>query len=144
MSDLGAFRRRFRYHAWATATLAEAVGDVPDALRPFAHALVADRVWLLRLRGEPTEGVALWTDLDGDECRALARRNAEAYTRLLDGGVDLDAPASGQTSGGARPGPVRPTPMGRRGDERRAAPPPSGQRSAPSWTRVRFIWAISR
>ena len=101
MSDLDSLRRRFRYHAWATATLADAVGDVPGALRPLAHALVADRVWLLRLEGEPTAGIDLWPDLDADGCRALARRNAEAYARFLDGPLDLGALAAYRTSGGA-------------------------------------------
>lgn len=84
--------RRFRYHAWATSQLADAVGADPveSALRPLAHALTADRVWLLRLRGEPTEGVALWPALDADGICALARRNAGAWTALLaPGGADL-------------------------------------------------------
>ena len=101
VSDLDSFRRRFRYHAWATSTLAASVHGVHAALRPLGHALLADRVWLLRLRGEPTGGVALWPDLDGAACRALARRNAGAYAALLDGVADLDGVASYRTSGGA-------------------------------------------
>ena len=101
MDRLDSLRRRFRYHAWATATLAGAVTDVPSALRPLAHALVADRVWLLRLRGEPTGGVALWPDLDADGCRALARRNAAAYAEVLAAPPDLDAAVAYATSSGA-------------------------------------------
>ena len=100
MDPADSLRRRFRYHAWATATLAEAVAGVPSALRPLAHALVADRVWLLRLRGEPTAGVALWPDLDADGCRALARRNAAAYADLLAAPPDLDGTVSYTTSSG--------------------------------------------
>lgn len=85
MSELSSVRRRFRYHAWATHSLVEAVARSPGAaLRPLAHALVADRVWLLRLRVEPTEGLALWPDHDAPACRALAQRNAEAYADYLD------------------------------------------------------------
>lgn len=91
-----ALRRRFRYHAWANARLADALGGAPPeaARRPLAHALTADRVWLLRLHGEPTEGVALWPALDGAGCRALARRNAEAWEVFLTpGGEPLGAAA---------------------------------------------------
>jgi uncharacterized damage-inducible protein DinB len=80
------YARRFRYHAWAGSALAAALpaADAPAAVRPLAHALVADRLWLLRIRAEPTEGVLLWPDLDAQGCRALARRNAAAYAALLD------------------------------------------------------------
>ena len=101
VSDIASFRRRFRYHAWATSALAASADGVPTGLRPLGHALTADHVWLLRLRGEPTGGVALWPDLDGAACRALARRNAGAYAALLDGPTDLDGVASYRTSGGA-------------------------------------------
>ena len=86
---LAPIRRRFLYHAWATARLADALPDVQGeaACSPLAHALTADRVWLLRLRGEPTDGIDLWPVLDASACRSLARRNADAYDDLLD---DLD------------------------------------------------------
>lgn len=85
MVDLASVRRRFRYHRWAMQTLVAAVQQTPapGALRPLAHTLVADRVWLLRLRSDPTEGLALWPNLDADGCQALARRNADAYAALL-------------------------------------------------------------
>lgn len=105
MSPLDRVRRRFRYHAWATAALAEALQQAPAeaALRPFAHALTADRVWLLRLRGEPTDGVALWPTLDGASCAALARRNADAYAAYLAPLAPdaLERPVAYQTSQGA-------------------------------------------
>ena len=101
MSALESLRRRFRYHAWATATLAEAARPSDAARRPLAHALTADRVWLLRLRGEPTEGVALWPALGADGVVALARLNAEATAAYL-GGLDrLDRAVAYRTSGGA-------------------------------------------
>ena len=102
MDVLASLRRRFRYHTWATATLAEVVADAGDplALRPLAHALTADRVWLLRLRGQPSEGVALWPDLDAEGCRSLARRNAEAYAELLASTDDPDATVTYETTDG--------------------------------------------
>jgi len=58
---------------------------------PLAHALIADRVWLLRLRGDSTDGVALWPDLDASAIRALTLRNADAYAVYLNDLVDVDA-----------------------------------------------------
>lgn len=105
MLPLDALRRRFRYHTWAMRTQGEALVQTPDpaALRLFAHTLVADRVWLLRLRGESTEAVVLWPDLDAAGSVALAHRNADAYAaylgRLTE--ADLVATATYRTSKGA-------------------------------------------
>lgn len=79
------FSRRFRFHAWATDRLANALpdGGAGAARVPLAHALVADRVWLHRLEGISTDGVDLWPDLDVRACRALARRNADDYAAYL-------------------------------------------------------------
>lgn len=105
MADLAPFRRRFRYHAWATGLLTEAVGQRPSsgARRPLGHALVADRIWLLRLRGEPTNGLVLWPELDAAGCRALAHRNAEAYAEYLGAlsEATLDETVAYQNSKGA-------------------------------------------
>lgn len=67
---------------------------------PLAHALVADRVWLLRLQGDSTDGVALWPDLDPSAIRALALRNADAYALYLNGLEDLEATIDYTTSRG--------------------------------------------
>lgn len=81
-----ALRRRVRYHTWAMATLADALADAdaPRALRPFAHALAADQIWLRRLRGEPTDGVAVWPELSADGCRQRAADDAADLTALFD------------------------------------------------------------
>ncbi len=76
------------------ARLASALPDngAESARVPLAHALVADRVWLLRLRGDSTDGVALWPDLDASAIRTLAGRNADAYADYLNDLHDDDAP----------------------------------------------------
>ena len=89
-SDL---HRRFRYHTWALECLARTLptSEAEAARIPLAHTLVADRVWLLRLRGDSTDGVALWPDLDASAIRALARRNAAAYALYLNDLDDVEA-----------------------------------------------------
>lgn len=92
MSALAHLRRRFRYHAWASRTLAEALvaTPAPDALRPFAHTLAAEGLWLLRLNSAPTHGMAVWPALDATECRDEARAVARRYAAYLEG-LDDDA-----------------------------------------------------
>ncbi len=99
MPPLDTFRRRFAYHHWATHALAAVLLDDEtheSARALLAHACTADRVWLLRLRGEPTEGVALWPAPASADIRDLARRNAEAFSLYLDvlTADDLDATAA--------------------------------------------------
>ena len=48
-----------------------------------AHVCTADGVWLRRLRGESTVGTELWPDLAPRDVGALARANAEEWSRYL-------------------------------------------------------------
>ena len=61
----------------------------PDALRPVAHALAADRVWWCRLTGTPVD-TPVWPDLDADGCRALFAETAAGWRQYL-GGLTHDA-----------------------------------------------------
>ena len=101
MDPLAAARRRFRHHAWAGSTLIGAIRatPAPDALRPFAHALAADRIWCRRLEGASTEGLDVWPGLGVEACAALLRETTSDWRRLL-GAVDLEARVSYRTSRG--------------------------------------------
>ena len=102
MPPLDALRRRFRHHAWAGSTLAEAVAatPAPDALRPFAHALAADRVWHHRLAGAPTASLEIWPALDADGCRALWAATTADWQTFLAESVRLGEVAAYQNSRG--------------------------------------------
>lgn len=82
-------RRLFDHVAWADRRALDAVAAAPaarrgGALRYLGHLLVAERVWLLRLRGEDSTAQVLWPQLSPDECAALAEENAAAFSRYLD------------------------------------------------------------
>ncbi|PAP75703.1 DinB family protein [Rubrivirga marina] len=102
MTAPDAVRRRFRHHVWAGSTLLGVIADhpAPDALRPFAHALAADRVWHHRLAGAPTDGLEIWPALDVDGCRALLQETTDDWQAFLAGPLDLDGPAVYQNSRG--------------------------------------------
>jgi uncharacterized damage-inducible protein DinB len=78
----------FEHMAWADArviTRLTELGDAApaDAMRLLAHLTAAERVWLLRLRGEDASAQAIWPDWGIDEIRAVATENAAAYRLLL-------------------------------------------------------------
>ena len=102
VTPLDALRRRFRHHAWAGATLADAIRrtPAPDALRPFAHALAADRVWHRRLTYGPTNWLEIWPALDAAGCDALLRETTADWQRYLDGPVGLGETLAYRTSRG--------------------------------------------
>ena len=70
---------------WANERVLETLTKNPNpaALRLFAHVLGAQRVWLLRLRGEDATATAMWPDLTVEACRPLLQENVAAYTETL-------------------------------------------------------------
>ena len=102
MTPLDAVRRRYRHHAWAGSTLLGVIEThpAPEALRPFAHALAADRVWHRRLSGAPSDGLAIWPDLDAAGCRALLDETTRDWRTYLDGLDDLHGTVAYQNSRG--------------------------------------------
>lgn len=83
-TDRASLRRLFEYNAWANARLVERLEDHGEPLRLTSHILTAERIWLTRLRGEPTDGIAIWPTLTSDACASLASTNAAAYRSYLD------------------------------------------------------------
>lgn len=83
---LASFRRRFAYHGWAITVLAEAVTDAgrhAEARHVLAHAVAADAVWLRRLRGASSDGMAIWPTLSADAIRDRARTVAAEVIAFL-------------------------------------------------------------
>lgn len=83
-------RSMFAHMDWANRLLLEALQAAPadevgKAATLFLHVLQAERIWLTRLRGESSEGLALWTD-DADlaACAALIEENGSGFRTWLD------------------------------------------------------------
>ena len=88
-------KRLFAHMEWADQRVLQLLRAEPlvretPALRLFAHVLAAERVWLLRLRGEGSAAQPVWPELDIDEVSTLAAENARAYAELLAGLSDHD------------------------------------------------------
>lgn len=81
------FKKLFRYEAWASRRLLIRLRQLPDAdpqvRKLFAHIQVGLKVWIMRIRGEDSRGLAIWPDLSLGECEALIDENEKAYAGLL-------------------------------------------------------------
>lgn len=78
--------------------------EIPDQPRVlFAHLLIAERMWMLRLRNEDTSGVEVWPDYSLAELDQLANANQAGYRMFLekiDEAGGLDEPVSYRTTTG--------------------------------------------
>lgn len=77
----------FDYDGWSVArslaALESAASQNPAAARPLAHLLAAEKVWLMRLRGEETAGLDISPELSLAECEKLADENRQGFSALL-------------------------------------------------------------
>jgi uncharacterized damage-inducible protein DinB len=80
------FDRLFHYDDWANrevlASLARTPSVPPKALRWLAHILAAERLWLHRLRADPTP-VVVWPDWTLDQCAAEIEELADLSRAYL-------------------------------------------------------------
>lgn len=89
-TDPAATLRLFHYNAWANTRLVDALDDTHErALAITAHVFTAERLWLMRLREESTNGASIWPTLSKQACANLAARNDKALDAYL---RDLDPP----------------------------------------------------
>jgi uncharacterized damage-inducible protein DinB len=80
------YARLLRYDAWANAETLGSLrqGDAPaKAIRLMGHIVGSGALWLARLRQEPPP-MAVWPDLDLDECAGGIERLADSWPRYLE------------------------------------------------------------
>jgi len=88
MKSIESLRQLFAFNEWANRRILDSFNDAspqsPQALRAFAHLLIAEKMWLVRLlRNEDTTGFDFWQASTLEECAALLKENSLAYTDLL-------------------------------------------------------------
>ena len=84
--ELALIRRMLEHDRWAnTATLgALQAGPAPEKARAWmAHIIGAERLWLARMREEPS-ALAVWPDLDLDACAVELAGLQEEWVRFLE------------------------------------------------------------
>jgi uncharacterized damage-inducible protein DinB len=94
--------------AWADARLISHVAAVPveqvpaEVVRLLGHVVAAERVWLLRIRGEDASAAPIWPSWTLAHIQATARENAAAYAAIAaaDGPDNLQQVAEYRNSQG--------------------------------------------
>lgn len=84
MTARSLLRRMYDAVFWANERVLGSLEEQDaEARRYFHHLLAAERVWLLRLRGEDSSIQPIWPEMSDDAARSLARENREGYRRYL-------------------------------------------------------------
>ncbi len=82
------YEHLFQHMNWADDQVLQLLNHSPAArhpsiLRLFSHLLAAERVWLLRLRGENSVSHPIWPELTLEEINELAAMNTSTYAQFL-------------------------------------------------------------
>jgi uncharacterized damage-inducible protein DinB len=88
-------QRMWQHVHWADAQVlhllsTSAAAGQPNVVRLLAHLVAAERVWLLRLRGEDSGAQAIWPEWSMEEVNAVGAANVGDFGRLLAGLSDAD------------------------------------------------------
>jgi uncharacterized damage-inducible protein DinB len=89
MDNITTLKQLLTYNDWANRrtlhALKQSSSEHPKALRTFAHALTAEREWLLRLKeNRDTTGFDFWQKATLAEVEVLAAENSDAYRALTE------------------------------------------------------------
>lgn len=80
-------QRSFRYDAWANRKILAALTQLSEtderSRAVMAHLLMAQKVWLTRLRVEDSSGLAIWPGLTLQECVSLLDENERGMQQFL-------------------------------------------------------------
>jgi len=82
-------KKMFEHLHWANLRILETLktsgNQDHQAKQLFSHILIAEEVWLNRMKGLPSGPQALWTELSIEECSKLAEANYKNFTEFLTG-----------------------------------------------------------
>ncbi len=89
MNTITALKQLLAYNDWANRhtlhALKQSSSNHPKAFRAFAHSLIAEREWLLRLKeNKDTTGFDFWQEVTLAEVETLVAENSEAYKELIE------------------------------------------------------------
>jgi uncharacterized damage-inducible protein DinB len=95
-SGLDLLRKLFSYDQWALGQSSASLTETqnPAAQLMLAHILLAEKIWLRRLKGEDSSSIATFQELSLEECAALSDELFQAYKEFLDSLSDQDLESS--------------------------------------------------
>jgi len=80
------FQRLFAYDTWANREVLASFrksGSGPKSVKYMAHVLAAEQLWLDRLNGHDQK-VAVWPELDINQCESMASELGTAWQEFLE------------------------------------------------------------
>jgi uncharacterized damage-inducible protein DinB len=86
----------YKHLYWANQRILETLQSIEDenqeVIRLFSHILLAEKVWITRLRGLDSSRLPIWLEVDIEVCAELIMQNEESLTIFLTNlaNTDLD------------------------------------------------------
>ena len=80
---LGLFEYNFRMNKEIISILNNTKGNSGKILKIFSHLLKAEKIWLMRLKGEDISGEMIWPDLTLKKCKELITENIQMYQQYF-------------------------------------------------------------
>jgi len=85
--SLETIQRMYEHLNWSNQRILETVQNVEEGnsevIRLFSHILLAEKVWLTRLRGMDSSQLPIWLQTDIETCVDLVKENEESLTTYL-------------------------------------------------------------
>lgn len=106
METIKMIRQLFDYNDWANRKVIKSFNEEsnrsPKAIRAFAHLLITEKEYYLRLPNKDSTGFNFWEELSLGDCEALIEENRQVYANLLATlmEADLDTISSYKTGEG--------------------------------------------
>jgi uncharacterized damage-inducible protein DinB len=84
--------RLFDYDEWAISQSLSSLEapDNPEAQLMLSHVLSAERIWLIRLKGEDSSGVKVFEGFSLEECARMAGELHTGYAEFIDSLAEED------------------------------------------------------
>ena len=89
-------QKMYEHLNWANQRILETLQSIEDknqeVSRLFSHILLAEKVWITRLRGLDSSRLPIWSEVDIEVCAELVMQNKESLTTFLTNlsNTDLD------------------------------------------------------
>ncbi|WP_141995144.1 DinB family protein [Bacillus sp. B4EP4a] len=89
-------QKMYEHLNWANQRILETLQSIEDknqeVSRLFSHILLAEKVWMTRLRGLDSSRLPIWSEVDIEVCAELVMQNKESLTTFLTNlsNTDLD------------------------------------------------------
>src|SRR4030042_5546553 len=80
---VGLFQYNFRMDEEIISILEDNKSNSEKIIKIFSHLLKAEKIWLMRLKGEDLSGQMIWPDLTIKECQDLIIENTQMYKQYF-------------------------------------------------------------